>query len=208
MPANDYARALRHLQGENARNKQALEEVLDMLKARQDVPKYLDDMPGRRVPFCAPVDLTIPANSTTGVEGNYQVTTDGPFAVTGIYLVYKKSEGVYAGWYGPASSLDARIAMIGQQHGAGYIYDQPTLISGDWEVVDRGSGRNWQDKPVSSALFCHDVGGVYVFPLTHLFKEGAVISVKFTPGVALPDAGVVQFGLLGYKIVTSDVYQP
>jgi hypothetical protein len=206
--AADYARALRHLQGENAKTKQALEEVLDLLKARQDTPKWLEDIPGRRVPFIAPINLTIEANSTTTVEGNYTVSTDGPFVVTGLCIVYQKTEGAYQGIWGPASTLDARIAEIGQQHGYGYLFDQPHCISGDWEIIDRGSGRNWQHRPVSSALFAPDVGGVYVLPLSHLFGENSVINVRFTPGVAVPYAGTAQFALLGYKIVQGDIYQP
>ena len=75
-------------------------------------------------------------------------------------------------------------------------------------LVDQGSDRLWQNKPVSSALYSPQAGGAYILPSTHLFGRTATITLKVTPDVAMPYSSKVQGIFLGYKIVQGPVYQP
>lgn len=187
---------------------QVVNQLTELQKASVDSPKWIEQLPGRRVPFWAAIDLTIAADSTSAVSGNYNVTEDGPFVMTGVAAFFQRTTGAYAGHWGFANTADARIASVSQQHGFGFIYDQPNIISGDFKIVDRGSDRNWQNKELASALLSPEAGGVYVFPVACLIDRSSVIEVTFTPGVSIPQAGKVQMILCGYKIVQGSSYQP
>jgi hypothetical protein len=179
-----------------------------LLSAAADTPQFIDQLPGRRVPYFAEEELTIAANSTARAEAQHNVSADGPFVCTGIAAFYKRTEGPYKGIAGPVTAVDARIAEAGQNLGLAYVFDQPHAISGDFEIIDRGSDRQWQNRPIASALLGVDVGGMYVLPIANLFGTNSSITMAFTPGIALPYAGVIQMILCGYKIVQGQNYQP
>jgi hypothetical protein len=204
------AAAIKGLAAKAKTQEAQLNQLLALQKASVDAPKWIEQIPGRRVPFWGIIDLTISADSTAKVDGTYSVTEDGPFVVTGVALFFKKTSGSYAGIYGYANAAGSRIASgsTGMQHGYQYLTDQPWVISGSLQIADRGSDRNWQNKEVSSALFSPEAGGVYVLPTACLFDRNSVIEVGFTPGVSIPYSGSVQCVLLGYKIVQGQNYQP
>lgn len=185
-----------------------IQQMTAIQKANADAPRWIEQIPGRRVPFWAIVDLTIAADSTSKIDGTYSVTEDGQFVVTGVGLFFKKTSGAYTGIYGYASAAGAKIGAVGQQHGYGYIADSPWVISGSLKIVDRGSDRNWQNKEVASALFSPEAGGIYVLPVACLFGRNSTVEVSFTPGVAIPYSGSVQCVLCGYKIVQGQSFQP
>jgi len=188
--------------------KQAIDQLMALQKASADAPKWVEQIPGRRVPFNAGIDLAIAASSSSKVEGTYSVTEDGPFVVTGIAMFYQKTSGAYANIWGYASAADARMPAAGMQFGYQGIFDQPHIISGDVTITDRGSDRKWESRDISSALYAPQAGGAYVLPIACLFARNSVIEVGFTPSVATTYSGKVQVILLGYKIVQGSTYQP
>lgn len=181
---------------------------MELLSSSQDSPKFIDQIPGRRVPYWAPVEMTISANDTSRQEGTHNVSTDGPFAVTGIAAFYKRTTGAYAGFWGPATTVGNKIASASQGQGFAYLLDQPHTFSCSIEIVDEGSSRNWQERPVASALWSPDVGNLYMLPIAALFSTASTITVKVTPDVEMPQDGLVQVNLCGYKIVQGQLYQP
>jgi hypothetical protein len=187
---------------------QMIDEMRNLLSAAADTPSYIDQIPGRRVPYWAEENLVIAASSTARVEASHSVSADGPFVCTGLAAFYQRTEGPYAGPAGPVTTVDSRIAAVGQQHGAQYLFDQPHAISGDFEIIDRGSDRQWQNRPISSGLLATEVGGMYVLPIANLFGTNSSITLAFTPGFELPYAGLVKMILCGYKIVQGQNYQP
>lgn len=200
--------ALKQIHSKQQVQQQVIDQLMALQKAAADAPKWIEQIPGRRLDFKAPINLNIAANSNSKVEGTYSVSEDGPFVVTGVAGYFKKTEGSYAHVWGPISTLDARIATTGQQHGYQNLFDQPHLISGDISITDRGSDRKWESSDVSSALYSPQGGGAYVLPIACLFSRNSVIEVGFTPNPAVPYSGVVQMILLGYKIVQGATFQP
>jgi len=163
--ANRLFGALR-AQGQTiAQHKELIDQLTSLVKTSERAPEYIDEMPGRRVPYFAPIELSIAADSTAGVDGTHVVSTDGPFVVTGIAAFFRKTSGSYQGVYGQATSVGARIASQQAGHGGSFIFDHPAVIDGDFEIVDRGSDRQWQHRAVSSAVLHPEMGGVYVFPI-------------------------------------------
>jgi hypothetical protein len=171
-------------------------------------PKWIEDIPGKRSPYMAGIEITITANSTARVEGTYTISRDGPFVVTGIHMVWQRTDAPYDGFWGPASTFDTRIATAGQQHGFAYLFDQVVVASFDVEIADRGSDRNWQNIAFASTLFSPQAGGTYVLPVAYLFDTNSVAEVTVAPTVAQTVAGTVLVELLGYKIVQGATYQP
>lgn len=184
------------------------EEIKALLQKQADAPRWIEDIPGRRVPFTGVIELTIAANSTSRVEGVLTLSTDGPFVCTGIAMFFQRTTGSYSGEWGPATTFDARIAAANAQFGFDTLYDQVNIGSFDVELSEAGSDRNWQNASFASALFSPQSGGVYVLPVANVFGRSSVVSAKVTPGVVQTVAGKVQILLLGYKIVQGDVYQP
>lgn len=204
--SNDIRRLLGMIQAQQKRLDQQQkfsEEVRDLLRASQDSPKYIDTIPGRRVPYMAAIELAIAADSTSKVEGQFTNPQDGPFVLVGIGLFFRRTEGSYGVW-GPANTLKATISEVGQQHGYGFLLDQPHCISGDVELSDQGSGRLLQDRPIASAAF----DGPYVLPVEFLVDTASVIKASFSPNIASPFAGIVQVDLMGYKVVQGNTIQP
>lgn len=200
--------ALRKSQNDVSALKQGLQEVQALLAKNANAPKWIEDIPGKRVQFIATVDVTIAASSTSRVEGSYSVSTDGPFIITGIAMFYQRTSGAYSGVWAPATTVENKIALAGQNFGFQYIYDQPVVGTFDVEFSESGADRNWQNSAFASALFAPAVGGVYVLPVAALLGRSALIIVRITPSVAQTSAGKVQVLFLGYKIVQGDSVQP
>jgi hypothetical protein len=200
--------ALRKSQQEVMTLKQGLREVQALLAKNANAPKWIEDLPGKRVQYEGVIDVDIPAQSLTRVEGSYPVSTDGPFVITSVAMFYQRKEGPYAGVWGPASMLNSKIDA--GLSGVGFlgIYDQPVVGSFNVEFAESGSDRNWQNNSFSSALFAPSVGGVYVLPVGALIGRSGLVLARVTPTVAQEYEGQVQIILLGYKIVQGDSYQP
>jgi len=186
----------------------SVQEMRSLLEAAGDSPKYIENMPGKRVPYMAGISITIAASSTARAEGTYTVSRDGPFVVTALQMSWQRTSGAYTGWWGPATTFDMRIAAAGQNFGLGGLFDQVVVHSFDVEIADKGSDRNWQNIAFASTLFSPQAGGIYGLPISYLFDTNSVCEVKVTPTAAQTVSGKVLVELLGYKIVQGSSYQP
>lgn len=185
-----------------------MNEMRSLLESSGDSPKYIENIPGKRVPYMAGISITIGANSTSRAEGTYTVSRDGPFVCTALQMSWQRTSGAYTGWWGPATTYDARIAPASQQLGLGGLFDQVFVHSFDIEIADKGSDRNWQNIAFASTLFAPQAGGIYGLPISYLFDTNSVCEVKVTPTAAQEVSGKVLVELLGYKIVQGSTYQP
>lgn len=192
----------------NVKMAQQMQEMKSLLEAAGDAPKYIENMPGKRVPYMAGISITIAANSAARAEGTFTVSRDGPFVVTALQMSWMRTSGAYAGWWGPATTFDSRIAPASQQLGLGGIFDQIMVHSFDCEIADKGSDRNWQNIAFASTLFSPQAGGIYGLPVSYLFDTNSVAEVKVTPTAPQNVSGKVLVELLGYKIVQGSTYQP
>jgi hypothetical protein len=186
----------------------AISEIKSLLRQTYDAPKFIEDIPGKRSPYFAPIDITVAASSTSKVEGTYSVSTDGPFCIVAIGLFWQRTSSPYNGMWAPASTLEAKIAPASQGLGFQNLFDSPLMGSFDVEFAESGADRNWQSNAFASALFSPSVGGVYVLPVTALIGRASIVTARVTPTVAQDVAGKVQVLLCGYKIVQGDTYQP
>jgi len=187
-------------------------KVIDELKAtmRQstDAPTLISQIPGKRVPYMAAIDITISASSTTRAEGTFPISQDGPFVCTGAAMFWRRTSGAYTGWWGPATTVGMKIAPATQQAGFDTLFDNPIVHSFNVELTDTASDRQWQNQAFASALFNPENGYMFMWPVQYLFPTNTVAKVYITPTAAQSVAGVVEILLLGYKIVQGASYQP
>lgn len=200
--------ALRKSQAEVNALKSGMREIQALLAKNANAPRWIEDLPGKRVQYNGVIDLQIPAQSLSRVEGSYSVSTDGPFIVTSLAMFYQRTVGPYAGVWAPAAMTESKIDPSASGLGFLGIYDQPVVGSFDVEFAESGSDRNWQNNAFSSAIFAPSVGGVYVLPVGALIGRSALVLVRATPTVEQEYEGKLQVILLGYKIVQGDSYQP
>jgi len=211
LPPVDPQKLINALMGQQRRIEgleKGIDEMKALIRAVNDAPKFIEEIPGRRVPYFATIDIIIAANSTAKAEGTYSVSTDGPFVCTGIAMFFQRTVAPYEGQWGPASTYDLKMAPASQQLGFNFLFDTPVVGSFDVEIAESGADRNWQNNPFASALFSQEEGGVYVLPASNLFARAGVVTVRVTPTLVQPVAGKVQIILLGYKVVQGDTYQP
>jgi hypothetical protein len=196
------------MQEDNAAMKAAIDQLQGFMRGMQNVPKWIEEIPGKRSPYFAVIVLNFAADSTARQDGVHNISTDGPFVCTGLALFFQKTSGAYQGVWGPATAFGSKIAFTGQQHGYGYLFDQPNCSSYTVEVTDEGSNRMWQNLPVASGLYSPQAGGAYILPASHLFGRNSTIRLAMTPDVSMPYTSRVQGVFLGYKIVQGAVFQP
>lgn len=200
--------AIRRLQQDNDQFKNALQQMQGFMTSQMNVPKFIEEIQGRRTPFFYPIEVAFSANSTARREGTTVVSADGPFICTGIALFFKKTDGAYDGIWGPATAFDARISVISQQHGFANLFDQPHCSSFTVEITAHGADRLWQSQAVASALYSPQAGGAFMLAAANLFDPNSTIRLSLTPDVSMPYASLVQGIFLGYKIITGAQYQP
>lgn len=208
LDPNGVAAAIRRDQNDINQLKQVISQIQGWMQGMANVPQWIEEMPGKRSPYFEVIEIDISANSTSKKEGTATVSTDGPFVCTGIALFFKKTSGAYSGIWGPATAFGSKIATTGQQHGYGYLFDQPHCSSFTVEITAHGSDRLWQSQGVASSLYAPEAGGAYMLPASHLFGRNSTIKLGVTPSVSMPYSSTVQGIFLGYKIVQPTAVQP
>jgi len=187
---------------------QLLDRLQDIVQQNQDAPAFIDQIPGRRVPYLDPVEITVPANSTQRLQGRASISQDGPFVIQAIALFYERTAGPYALSYKPATTVDQKMADQAMQLGNQFIFNNPIGVDFDIEITDSASDRNWQNIGFPSALCAEAVGYMYMLPVSYLADPNTVIRIYATPKIAQVNAGQLTAVLTGYKIVQGASYQP
>lgn len=213
-----YGALRRNAEG-NAQLKSQVEKLEGFLTGMMNVPKFIEDIPGKRSPYFEIIEINFNAGSTARREGSTPISTDGPFVCTGIHLAFQLTEGDFAGIWGPATMMDSRLVVDDTLATSGFlgVFDQPHMGSFSIEITAHGSDRLWQSGPVPSSLYSPQAGGAYILPASHMFGRNATIRLAATPdtllgvhpvnspnGLSSKLVGV----FLGYKIVQGATYQP
>ncbi len=205
------AESVGNLQAEIAKRDGRLAEVerkLAEVAGSRERPFYVEDIPGKRVPFWAVIQITIPAQSVSRTSGIHTLSMDGPFVATDIFAHFLPSTGgggqatAINRWRGPASDepeteLAANV----------YSVDVPDFF---WELEDAGSNRARQNLPIPSAVFSHGRVNLGEFGVGDFFERQSVIRVWITPTRLMGGTGtygVLYITLKGYKVLVSQAFQ-
>ncbi len=185
-----------------------IDRLQDIIQQNQDAPAFIDQIPGRRVPYLETVEIAVPAHSTARLQGRASISQDGPFVIQAIALFFERTAGPYANAYKPATTVDQKMADQAMQLGNQFIFNNPIGIDFDIEIADTASDRNWQNIGFPSALCAESIGYMYMLPVSYLADANTIVRVYATPKIAQDYAGQLSVVLAGYKIVQGASYQP
>lgn len=184
------------------------EQLKGVIEQAGAAPAYIDQIPGRRVPYIHRVELLVPASSTARAEGRANITQDGPFVVTGIMLLFERTTGPYSSKYYSATTIDLKMAHAAMALGFQTLFDNPVGFDADIQITDTASDRGWQNIAFPSAVCNAENAYTYMLPLSYLADQNTTINIAATPKYVQDYAGTLHVLLLGYKIVQGASYQP
>jgi hypothetical protein len=185
-----------------------LERKISEIGGSKERAFYVEDIPGKRVPFWVVIQVTIPASSTSRTSGIHTLSMDGPFVATDIFASFLPSAdgGANANavnrWRGPASD-EPETELAANTFSA----DVPDFF---WELEDAGSNRARQNLPIPSAVFSHGRVNLGEFGVGDFFERQSVIRVWITPTRSMGSTGtygVLYVTLKGYKVLVSQAFQ-
>ena len=187
---------------------------VDALSAhRKEGPRstYIEDIPGKRVPYIYSADITLAAGVTARTQGTMTISQDGPFVVDALAATWRinAAGSAFNGRQLPISSADPNYVGTPQTAAgviAGNIFDE--LIDFEWEVFDAGSDRAWQNIPAASRQLFTSRENPLHLPTSGFFERNSVISVFITPTRAIDQTGILKFSFHGYKVLLPIDYRP
>lgn len=153
--------------GENARLRQQLErqkndlnnlaETLQQLTARgsgdPEHVKYIEQIPGRRIPFDLMVEIPIGANVTAAQQASTTISQDGPFVAVARYATFQSSHQF--------TVTDPNTQNVASFQGRSFGRFRP--IHSAWDLNDG----NPQYQPVVGQAFPGTGAGIYASPSNH-----------------------------------------
>ena len=165
------------------------------------VPRFIEDIPGKRVPYTYGVNITI--TNTTQTPGTITISSDGPFLATGLVAAWRPTTGTspvgaiaMTGRWRPISSTNAIVS-----DGAASLIALPDAVDFTWNYSEAGSDRARQNIDRSSVeLFSNQDRPCYL-PIADFFERNTAVTVNVTMLRAPTNAGVLWFGFAGYKLL-------
>ena len=170
------------------------------------VPRFIEDIPGKRVPYTYGVNLQPAAGAawtTALVSGVVTISSDGPFLATGLVAAWRPTTGTsvvgaiaMTGRWRPISSTNAIVS-----DGAASLIALPDAVDFTWNYSEAGSDRARQNIDRSSVeLFSNQDRPCYL-PIADFFERNTAVTVNVTMLRAPTNAGVLWFGFAGYKLL-------
>jgi len=170
------------------------------------VPRFIEDIPGKRVPYTYGVNLQPAAGAawtTALVSGVLTISSDGPFLATGLVAAWRPTTGTsvvgaiaMTGRWRPISSTNAIT-----QDGVGSLIAMPDAVDFVWNYSEAGSDRARQNIDRSSVeLFSNQDRPCYL-PIADFFERNTAVTVNVTMLRNPTNTGVLYFGFCGYKLL-------
>lgn len=184
-----------------------MEKKLAEVTSSAEHPFYVEQIPGKRVPYWAVIGITIPAQSTSRTSGIHTLSMDGPFVATDIFANFLPASGGGANanavnrWRGPSSD-EPETELAANT----FSLDVPDFF---WELEDAGSNRARQNLPIPSAVFSHGRVNLGEFGVGDFFERSSVIRVWITPTRLMGSSGTygtLWVTLKGFKILVSQAF--
>ena len=179
------------------------ERKLAEMASTKERPWYIEDIPGKRVPYWANITIDIAASSTARVSGTYTVSQDGPFVATTLMAAFRptgSSATAINRWRMP-SSVEPEIEVTAGTFGNDYL----DFL---WEVEDSGSNRQRQNRALPSSYLANGRVNLSELGVADFFERSSVITVYITPirTLATNREGTLHFTLVGFKLLISQAF--
>jgi hypothetical protein len=188
----------------------AREPQLGSVQSRDQI-LFIDQIPGRRIPFDMLLSIPIGANVTSAQQQTMTISQDGPFVATARFAVFQSShqfsqlvngarvsfQGRTNGRFRPIHSvcdwLDGAAfqPVVGAANPGvgGPIYASPSNHAGSRsmefdgvvELINQGSGYPRHNTPVPTAFWAAEQNSAFQLAALDFFERGEVIQIKVTP---------------------------
>lgn len=165
-------------------------------------PVYVEDIPGKRVPYTQVAQGTFSATSAnTRTAITFQVSQDGPFVCTWVSAYWRVTSGSPTGGQGRWRPISSLFAL--QPDGAGGTFTVPDVVDFEYEVQQGGADRNWQNIALSS----RDLYGEHADTRPHylgiagFLERNEVVTINVTMTRNPTTEGLLKFHFVGYKIL-------
>lgn len=187
--------AIQKLAAQNNQIWAALRNVESKLKEHEDAkqlkrlaPTFIEDIPGKRVPYTYVAQGTFTTTARTAIT--FQVSQDGPFVTTYLTAHWRPTAGANAGTWRP-------ISQLGQLY-AGAATDG---VNFEYEIQAGGADRNWQNLPRASKDLFSDGDRPHYLGIGGFHERNETVIINITMLVAPTNAGLLKLEFHGYKIL-------
>jgi hypothetical protein len=177
----------------------------------EDRVMYINEIPGRRIPFDVLVSIPIGANVTSAEQQSATISQDGPFVAVARFAAFQSNftftktidssvfdfQGRSNGRFRPIHSMwdlnDSQIippvAGLANPGTGGPIYASPTNHSGFRtmefdgviEFLNEGAGYFRHNNPVPTAFWTNDINSAFQLAALDFFERGETMQFKVTP---------------------------
>ena len=165
------------------------------------VPRFIEDIPGKRVPYSYNINLTI--TNTTQTPGTFTVSQDGPFLATQLLAAWRPTAGADSGANAGAGrwrKINSIWALASD--GAGGTYRDPDTVDFEWRYSCSGSDRARQNEVLRSSVELFSVHDrPYYLPIADFFERSTTVTVEATMLRTPLNAGILKFQFIGYKLL-------
>jgi hypothetical protein len=178
----------------------ALEKKLEEIRRSRERPYYIEDVPGKRVPFFAVITFPVPfvtINDHRAV-GIHTLSMDGPFVATDLYGVFLPTSSVNR-FKNPSSDEPENEFTANS-----FSVDVLDFL---WELEDAGGGRYQQNLPVPSAILSHGRVNLGELSIGGFYERQGVIRIWITPSQGFDGDGTLYMILKGFKILVSQSFE-
>jgi hypothetical protein len=172
---------------------------------------YINEIPGRRIPFDLLVSIPIGANVTSAQQQSVTVSQDGPFVALARMATFQstmnfsqtvdssvvtfrgRSDGrfrpIHSAWDLNDSQILQPVVGLANPGTGGPIYASPSNHSGfrtmefdgTIEFVNQGSGYFRHNNPVPTTFWTDQVNSVFQLAALDFFERGETMQFRVTP---------------------------
>jgi|ETNvirnome_2_300_1030623.scaffolds.fasta_scaffold14082_3 hypothetical protein len=174
-------------------------------KALLQQPRYIEDIPGPRMPYTYVVNVPFTAADTASQTDSVTIAADGPFVVTSMTAFWRPTDSAsaFVNQWLPITRLPFRVGgVVPATLEADVAFLQLPEFS--LKLTTGGSGRFWQSDWLGGPLFDQTRGDrPWYTGIAGWIERTNTLSVEVRPEIAIPanNTGEVWVYFHGYQIL-------
>ena len=174
-------------------------------KALLQTPRFIEDIPGPRMPYSYVVNVPFTAADTASQTDSVTIAADGPFVVTSITALWRPTgaSSAFVNQWLPVTRLPFRVSGVlpaTLEADANFLQ----LPEFSFKLTTGGSGRFWQSDWIGGPLFDQTRSSRPNYTgIAGWIERTNTLSVEVRPEIAIPanNTGEVWVYFQGYQIL-------
>lgn len=170
-------------------------EIRDLSAARQIYSsRTLEEMPGKKKNYDAPIEIDLAQNSVNTGVGRYTHSESSMFVVTKVCAFWREDA---EGRWRPISSVPDQEQSPAVVNGIDFL----------WRISEDNNGYNWSPDPMPSSLLQGTWERPFILPIAGQITPSMTIQVDILPTRGAAEDGTLQFLLRGYLLLDPEPFQ-